>query len=89
MAHAEHALARFANHREGFGQDVVERFAIGNAALELARFLGQLGVGKRLHPFFEGIDPYYGSAVVAQQPFVAAAENLFEETGDHLGQEGL
>jgi hypothetical protein len=34
MAHAEHAARGFAADGEGFGQDLVERFAVGDALLE-------------------------------------------------------
>jgi hypothetical protein len=37
MAHAEHAARGFAADGEGFGQQLVERFAVGDALLELRR----------------------------------------------------
>jgi hypothetical protein len=47
VAHSEHALARFAHHRERFRQQLIKRFAVGMALLEfgslgLERIVGKL-----------------------------------------------
>jgi hypothetical protein len=56
MAHAQHALASFADHRKGFRQQVVERFAIGVALTEFIRLGLQLLVAKALQRRLKRID---------------------------------
>ncbi len=55
VPHVQRAAARFANDREGFGQQIVEGFAIRQARAELGRLVAQLCIGKRLDGRFEGI----------------------------------
>ena len=74
----EHALAGFADDGKGFGQQVVERFALGEALAELVGLGAQLLVGERLDGWLERIDALDGLGVLLDQPVVAAAENLLE-----------
>ena len=48
MAHAEHADRRFTNGGECFGEDIVERLAIGQLTAELVGLCCQLLVAQRL-----------------------------------------
>ena len=56
VTHAHYALAGLAGHGEGFGQQLVERLAFGQAFLELCGLAPQLLVGEGHHLLFEGID---------------------------------
>jgi len=56
VAHAELALGGFADGGEGFGQEVVEAFAFGEAGAELDGLIGQLGVGQGLVGWLVGGD---------------------------------
>ena len=42
VPHVEHAAAGLADHREGLGQQVVERFAVGEPLAEFGGLLAQL-----------------------------------------------
>ena len=48
VPHVEHAAAGFADDREGLGQQVVERLAVGEARAELGGLGAELRVGERL-----------------------------------------
>ncbi|MCY1505062.1 hypothetical protein D9M68_392570 [compost metagenome] len=56
VAHSHDPLARFARHGEGFREDLVESFALGQARLELFCLGLQLLIGKRHHLGLERID---------------------------------
>ena len=56
MAHVEDAAAGLAADGEGFDQQVVERFAVGDALLEFDGFGGQFGVGELLDLGLEIVD---------------------------------
>ncbi len=56
MPHVQDAAAGFAANGEGLNQQVVQRFAIGDALLKFDGFLGEFGVGKLLEPGFEIVD---------------------------------
>ena len=46
MAHVEDAAAGFADHGEGFDQQVVERGALGDLLLEFDGLGGQVDIGE-------------------------------------------
>ncbi|KAF1057264.1 MAG: hypothetical protein GAK45_02501 [Pseudomonas citronellolis] len=56
VAHAHDTLAGLTGHGEGFGQQLVEGFAFGQALFELCGLATQLLVGEGHHLLFEGID---------------------------------
>ncbi|MNO57541.1 hypothetical protein D3C76_480810 [compost metagenome] len=56
VAHAHHALAGLTGHGEGFGQQLVQCLAFGQALLELCGLAPQLLVGEGHHLLFESID---------------------------------
>ena len=60
MAHAEFALASFANHCKGFRQQVIKRFAIGVALTEFIRLGTQLLIAKSLQRRLKRIDAANG-----------------------------
>ena len=78
VTHAEGTHTGFANHREGFGEQIVKRFAIGVALAELVRLGAQGFIAQGLCGRFERIDTLDGLGVLLDQPVIAAAENLFE-----------
>ena len=55
-AHAQHAVRRLADGGKGLRQDVVQRFAIGEALLEFRRLGLKLGVGQRLVFLLHALD---------------------------------
>ena len=83
VAHAQRANRRFATHRERLGQQRVEGFAPRDPFAELDRSAGQRLVGELLHIRFERVDGLDRLAVLAQQPLVAAAEDLLKEVLQH------
>ena len=56
MPHVENAAAGFADHGEGFDQQIVERRALRQSFFEFNRFRGQIDVGELLHRRFEIVD---------------------------------
>ncbi|HCO76883.1 MAG TPA: hypothetical protein DIT50_01590, partial [Rhodocyclaceae bacterium] len=88
MAHPQHALARFTDHCKRFRQQRVERFAVGEALFEFRGFVLQFGIGETGGCFFEGVDPRDDSAVLFDQPVVAAAKDLFQKLRDHATFQG-
>ena len=89
VAHAQHAHAGLATHGKGLGQDLVERFALGNALLELGGLGLQFGVGARLHLWFEGVDLVDELLKLFEQAFVAAAEDAGEQAIEHVWLESV
>jgi len=61
---------------DGFGQNLVQRFAVGDTFFESRRLRLQLGIRQFFHRRFEGIDLAYRFLVLLEQALVAAAENL-------------
>jgi hypothetical protein len=78
VAHAEHALRRFADDGEGFGQHIVEGLALGVTGAKLLGLGLQRLVGERRYGRLEGIDAGDSLGILLDQPVIAAAENLFE-----------
>jgi hypothetical protein len=85
MAHAEHAARGFAADGEGFGQKLVERFALRRRVLELRRLRLEFGVGQRLHLRFERVDLLDDAPELAEQAFVTAAEDAGKQAIEHRG----
>ncbi len=75
VTHLQRALAAFTHDSESFGQQVVERFALGYAGLELLGLGAQRGVVQLLEARLQCIDLRQGTAVLLEQPVVAAAED--------------
>ena len=74
VAHAVDPFAGFANHRERFGQNAVQRLALANARLEDVGLGSQVGVGQCRHLGFERIDRPNRLRILANEPIVAATE---------------
>ena len=83
VTHAQDALRALATDCKGLGQDgvqhVVHRLAgchlFLDARLELAGLVAQLVVGQRLHLWLQRIDARHATAVLFQEPRIAAAED--------------
>ena len=56
VPHVQHAAAGLADDGEGFGQQVVERLAVGEPRAELGGLAAQLLVGERLDLRLERVD---------------------------------
>ena len=56
MPHAEHSNRGFAHRCKGFGQDIVERFALGEHPAKLVSLRRQFSVRQRLDLIFERFD---------------------------------
>src|SRR5881397_1122596 len=99
MAHVEHALRRLANHGERLREELEERrffrrvaFLFGNTLdplcetlSKLERFGSQAVIRKRRHRRLESVDRPHRSAVVLEQPIIAAAEHRLQYAGNHRG----
>jgi hypothetical protein len=85
VAHAEHTVAGFADHGKGFGQQGIQRFAVGDALAKLGSLGRQLLIAEQFQPGLQLVDADNNASILAQQPLVATAENLLEEAGDHSG----
>ena len=78
VAHAEFALAGFADDRKGLRHQVIKRLAGGVTLAELVRLGAQLLVAQDLDGGLERIDALDRLSVLFDQPVVAAAENFSE-----------
>src|SRR5690606_30645237 len=83
VAHAQDADAGLAADREGLGEDLVERFAVGDALLEFRGLGLQLFVAEGLHLRLEGVDLLDDAAELLEQALVAAAEDAGKQTIEH------
>src|SRR5690606_31873728 len=83
VAHAQDADAGLAADREGLGQDLVERFAVCDAFLELGRPGLELFVAERLHLRLERVDLLDDTAELLEQALVAAAGDAGKQTIEH------
>ncbi len=84
VPHVQHAAADLAHDREGLGQEVVERLAVGEALLELGGLAAKLIVRERLHRGLERVDLRDERAQLLQFTFVLGADDLREDLLDHL-----
>ena len=83
VAHAEHANRGFAHHGERFGQELIRRFALGDAFAEFSGLGLQFLVRERLHGGFELVDRFALAAILLDQAVVAAAEDFGKEFVKH------
>ncbi len=67
---------RFAHHGEGFFQEVVEGFALGQALAEFDRFAAQGLVGEGLHGRLQRVDAFDAGAHRLDPAVVGRAEKL-------------
>ncbi|MNY48789.1 hypothetical protein D3C86_1841540 [compost metagenome] len=74
VAHLHDALGAFAHHRKRFGQDVVQRLALGHPVLELLRLGAKRLVRQLLVVGLHRIDAGDRLAVLLEKPVIAAAE---------------
>jgi len=86
VAHLHDALGPFADHRKGFGEDVVQRRALGYALLELLRLGLELLVRQLFVLGLHRIDAGHRLAVLLEKPVIAAAEYFGEEVGGHANR---
>src|SRR6185295_6936883 len=84
MAHVEHAPAGFADDRECFGQQVVERLAVGEALLEFGSLAAQGVIAERLDRGLERVDLRDERTQLFQFAVVLSAEQRGEDLLDHL-----
>ncbi|MBS1216100.1 MAG: hypothetical protein H6R20_1074 [Proteobacteria bacterium] len=87
VPHVQRALGRFADHREGLGQELVEGRAVRVALPEFLGLCAQRVVRQRLDGRLERVDLRDRLPVLLQQPIVARAENGLENVGNHRGME--
>ena len=83
MPHAEDADRGLTHSGESFGQDVVERLAVGQLVAELLRLRLQLGVAERLDLRFERVDGGDGSVERLDVAVVGRPENGFGNRAEH------
>ena len=83
VAHAMNPSPGFANHREGFHQEVVQRGAVRKPLAEFIRLGLQRFVAELLDLRFERVDGAHGLGVLTDEPVVAATEDLFQKTRNH------
>jgi hypothetical protein len=84
MALLERALGRFAHHREGRGEEVVDGLAGGELGAERVGLGAQLLVGQRGDFGLERVDLGDLRPVALQPPVVGGAEHSFENRVEHL-----
>ena len=80
-AQTQRAPACFPGYGECLGQEVIQGFTARGALLEFIGLGAQRRIVESLQAFLERVDLVDGSAVLAQQSLVAAAENLGEKLG--------
>ena len=73
---AERALGCLPHSGEGFGQEIVDGLAIGEALAEFHRLGAQLLAGERLELGLKGVDRWDPRVEAFQAPVVGTAENL-------------
>ena len=83
VAHAEYAATGLAAYREGLRQHLVQRFATGDALLELVGPGLELLVGECLRLRFERVDLGNDALELAQLTLVATAEDAGKQTVEH------
>jgi hypothetical protein len=83
VPHVEDAAAGLAHHRERFGEDVVERLALGQPVPEFERFRLQLGVAEGEDRRLEGDDALDQGSYGLELPLVLRTDYLGEYGVDH------
>ena len=84
MPLAERSNGRFADRREGFGEEVVELVAVGEALAEPLGLLAQLVVGQRMDVGLEAVDGLDILAEAADVAIVGRSEDAFCHCGEHV-----
>ena len=75
-AHAQHAVGGFAGGGEGFGQDVVQRFAVGQTLLELRGLGLQLRIGHGAVVILQRLDLVHNGIDALQLALTVSTENF-------------
>src|SRR5262249_46306967 len=83
VPHLERALRGFADHGKGFGREIVQRLAPGQALAELLGLGAQRFVAEGLQGFLEARRPAHRPLVTTDDAIVAAAEEPRQEI-EHL-----
>ena len=83
MAQAQRAARGFAHDRERFGQQLVQRGALGQAGAELGGLGAQRVVIERLHRRLERVDLGHPPLIALQRSIVGGAEHGAGERGEH------
>ncbi len=89
VALPERARRCLAHHGEGFGQQLVDRLALGEPLAELVRLRPQGLVRQRRNLRLERVDAFDSALVLLEQAVVATAEDLCEQAGNHQELAGL
>src|ERR1039458_4326857 len=76
VAHVEEPAAGFADHSEGFDEQVVEGRALGQFSLELDGLGGEVGPRKPLHKGLKVVDSRHDGAHLVQFALCPGPENL-------------
>ena len=84
VTHVERAPAGLAHHRERFGEHGFERFTLADPGAQRVGPRANLLVGQCGHRRLERVDALDGLPHPAQLPVVASADDLVEESLDHL-----
>ena len=88
VAHVEGAPGRFADHREGFRKELLERLALLPSLAQRLRLSRQCVVREAPEGVLEGVDPGHDLAHAAQLPVVAAPDDLPDELVQHRWRTG-
>ena len=88
VPHVQHAFAGFADDGERLDEQVVERFALGNAVAEFRGLSAELLVGERLHRRLQRADLGDERAQPFQFTFVLGADDFGEKGIEHLSVDG-
>ena len=87
VPHVQHAPAGFADDGEGFDEQIVERFAVGDALAELDGLGAELLVGQRLDLRLERADLGDQRAEPLDLTLVLRADDFGEDLTEHCVQE--
>src|SRR6185437_13966583 len=78
VAHLQRAPCRLAHDGEGLWQQVIDRLALPQAAAEFLRLAAQGFVAQGLEPGLELLRCADVPPITAEQPVIAAAENVLQ-----------
>ena len=79
-AHAQHAVRGFPGGGKGFGQNIVQRFAVSQALLELHGLMLELGVGQSLVFFGQRVDFIHDGIDGFQLPGAVVSKQFLHQT---------
>lgn len=80
---AAKATSRIFDHREGFGQETVERFAFFVPAAKFGGFATELIVGQLLVSCLVGINLLYDGFALTEEPPIVVTREELEDTEKH------